>query len=375
MKKLTALLLAAIFTAAAQEPPSANPVGKRCLKLTTPNALAMGELPDDGIRTFTFTIANILDKPVRLRAARSGCPCISILTSPVGVTLQPNAETTISAQLDLSRLPAGHFRKPVFVETQEHATFPAFVTGTITRMFEVKPARAIQLGTFRGDTLWSRELTIISAFPDEAVAITAPPQSKHFTFAVKRNGPREFLLSFSPKLPVAPGKIEETIAIPVTGAEGYASFDITILGEATGMQLDLSQTRFDFQKKHMKSGQECEVIIKVGPRRRSARPRLHKAKSREPKFGTVTNGVAWMPAAIDEERERPLNDYNTWKDVADNLETHFPPQAKVDRVINVTGVTIVATFPDGFFNDKRTQVNGMILYRGISLGKVVITCR
>lgn len=372
---LTQLLIFAALPLAvfAAQPKSSIPVKTPPVSIEDPSQLVLGKMPDGGKRNIQVQIKNSSQNKVFIKTVRSGCPCIAISSSGTN-TLDANATLLINAVLDASEIAPGPFSKKIFVDIKDFGSYPISFTGEIIPMVLISPAPAIDLGTFAGTSAWTREWTFTSSFPDDKLILKQPADNPLFTFHLKKTSPKQYTLAVTPKTPLPKQKLEENIEIPVEGVDNYKALKVKLLGTVTGMQLYLSNTKILLPKSKLKPGEAPVFQVLLSPFSPKSRARQRASKEQGMKSGEAAEGVAFLPAAKDEEKLQPMNEFSTWKKIADDIKIHIPGNPKIEKVPSVTGLNLIFTFPAGYFTDTRRKTKGQLFINDSVISSIEFAC-
>lgn len=276
------------------------PALRRCpLQIVNEAALQVGQIYDRSRREIRLQFRHRGEGVLLFRLARSTCPCIAILESPLNQNLFPGDELSLRIQLDASSLTPGPFTRHLILEFSNCESLQLALRGECIQPLKVSPGLEMDLGGFEGvDVMWKRhfELTL-NPLAGEEISLVEPPASDRFEFRLLPQGQGRQLLEIRPRLPLPLGEFHERINLVVNGLENYGDLPLLLHGQVRGRAFAVKNSRFVFTRAELAEGRALQrelAIIRVAAAAAQAPGRRRLQPLRQQKHG--------LSVAVDEQQ-------------------------------------------------------------------------
>lgn len=311
----------------------------------------VGNLMDEEIRHLSFTLKNITQAPIKIKAIRPACPCLKFNDTIADIELKPQEKYTANFDILGTKLKPGEFLKSVIVEIENAKIATMSISGTVVEMVEFEPSAAIDLGTFVGDVPWKRCIDLKTHFESEDVKVLPPEKdSKYFNFTIIKQNKNLFTVEITPKMPFPKSTktFREVIHLPVQGVPNYGPIEIGVKGQATGWLFSITKDTLYLPKTSIKNEEAIEVETMLILKNDKPAQEIHKTNKPEPIIKLVS-----MSVAEEEDLVHPTSDPATWVKLLDLVEVQAPLDVLVSKIPSEGGMILHVSIPAGFFKNGR----------------------
>ena len=329
----------------------------------------------DGVTEITkkpleFELVNSSQEDVFYKRVRSSCSCLTLEESPEPQIVKPGEKIVIKSMLyGSSFTQSGTYQRALFVECRGCRELTIPITVIATCLIEVTPSAKINLGTFEGyDVNWVRQVTIkvrgLDKMPN--VELKLPNESPRFHFnLVKDEEKGTYIFEIRPKLPMQRGRIQDLIFIPVVGIGENNGVRLFVMGDVTGLNVDLSSSRIWVKEADLLEKKSAEVMITV--------ERSSKADQKNDKINQFMGGMRSRLPSYREQRQKAVEQganliaeeeeavhgmgvKETWEKVSQNMKLVAPEWIQVTPVVQGKGLAYKLVVSDEILKQPNRTV-------------------
>lgn len=348
----------------------------------------VGELTELKSHEFLFEVENKTKDKVFYKRVMSGCSCLTILEAPEPGEIGPGGKIAVKARIDGQELKPvnGKFERAIYIEARGCYPSGVAIRGDFYSLIKVEPSSLLDLGRFEGVNVpWTRKFTITLTKPDESpdFDLNLPAESKNFNFKLtKIKEKNTFILEFSPKLPMTPGRLTEFIYLPANNMD--KGVRLRVIGMVTGIRIGWGPNHFTVFENDFENGNCPELIVKLGrredkPRQRNlgfmtldSRERFMTERRRKKEAKRRAEDAA---VYVDEESVRDKEGMQTWGQYAKDITINVPDFITVVKEPHDNALWLKLKVSDGLLKAPSQRAVVELVYGGRVHGKIDIRLR